>query len=982
MLKDWTIFNVKVVDFSWHLVWIVLAIFIATVGLAYYLYVWLYGRMKLGKEGSKEAKELQKQLKGKSKEERKAALKDKSSATKRMVFWEGKFKKIITPVLSGVLVVCLIAVPVLDSVGEILWRSIFNQGGANINIDSPAAILAMQDARKNIETIQGEGTVLAKNDNDVLPLDPTVAEDKKINMFGSSIYGMINGGGGSTIFITNATVNGRDLHAVKLEKALEEEGFEYNKNLYNLTANYYESKTYSVKDTDYVISCQQLTYGDPSGGYIDKTCLPIDNELPLEAYNKPFDELGGKTVLQQAKEYSDIAMYSVSRLGSEGDDLAESKLELTSLEKSIIATLRENFSRVIVLINSCNVMELGYLNEVGVDAVLWIGYPGLEGNTAVAKIISGKVNPSGKFVDTWVENISDIPSSVGFGLDTPIYDNYGSAFQIYSEGIYVGYRYFVTRAKTDATFNYDDYVTWSFGHGLSYTTFEKHITEHKIEDGKVSMQVAVTNTGDVAGKEVVQVYVHAPYTQGGVEKSWYSLAGFAKTDVIAPGETYNARVEFDLNSIASYDTTYGSNRGAYVLEKGEYEFSVRENVWDAATSDAGEVSFNYTVDSDVVYLKDAVTGTDVKNRFQEIEYGPNETAAIYASRSDWQGTLPSVEKINKKASAAAAVWTNVNNTDKQLTGSQPKYGQNNMLVLKDLRGKAYNDPDWDKLLDQMSLEDQFNLVDNGGQSTPAIKSIGKNKTVDSDGPACASAFGTGHCAPVVTASTWNIECALLYGRSVGKDATSLGITGWYGPGTNTHRNPMGGRNFEYFSEDPLIAGLTSAYVSKGSMEYGVIPFVKHFALNDQETYRQWSIQVWASEQSIREIYLKSYEYTIKVGGATGIMSAFTKIGVNWSGSCHALMTEVLRDEWGFRGVVLTDWVTNSLMPTNLGLRGGNDMWLYRNGSLDAKMAYDSAPRDMSLLLREACHHILYAYANSNCVWEAEDYEKAGIAYNG
>lgn len=980
MLESIQFFGIRLVDFNWHLVWIVLAIFIATAGLAYYLYVWLYGRMKLGKEGSKEAKELQKQLKGKSKEERKAALKDKSSATKRMVFWEGKFKKIITPVLCGVLVICMIAVPVLSSVGEILWNSIFNPGGDNLNLDSPAAQLAMQDARKNIETIEGEGAVLAKNDNDVLPLDSTAVEDKKINMFGSSIYGMIYGGGGSCIFVTNATVEGRDLHAVRLEKALKDEGFEYNENLYNLTANYYESRKYSVKETSYDISCQYNCYAN-GGGYIGGIVLPNTYELPLEAYNKTFDELGGKTVLQDAKEYSDIAMYSITRIGTEGEDLSSSYFELTALEKSIISMLRENFSRVIILINSACIVELDYLNEVGVDSVLWIGYPGLEGNVAVAKIISGKTNPSGRFVDTWVKDVESVPSSVGFGLETPIYDNYYHAFQVYYEGIYVGYRYFVTRAKTDNTFNYDDYVTWSFGHGLSYTTFEKHITEHKVEDGKVSIQVAVTNTGNVAGKEVVQIYVHAPYTNGGVEKAWYSLAGFAKTDVIEPGETYNARVEFDLESIASYDSTYGNGRGSYVLEKGEYEFSLRDNVWDATRSEEGEVTFNYTVSSDVAYLKDSVTGTDVKNRFQEIEYGPNDEKVTYLSRSDWTGTMPSVEKINKTASASVRVWNNVDNTDNQLSGSQPKYGQNNMLVLKDLRGKDYNDSDWDKLLDQMSLEDQFTLVDNGGLASAEIKSVGKKATVDKDGPASGSVFGVGHTSAVVVASTWNTECALLHGRSVGKDGTAIGITGWYAPGANIHRNPMGGRNFEYFSEDPLISGLMSANTVKGANEYGLVPYVKHYALNDQETYRQSGIQVWTNEQGLREIYLKAFEYTVKVGGAIGIMSAFTKVGVNWSGSNHALMTEVLRDEWGFKGAVITDWVSPSLMPTNAGLRGGNDLWLYKNGSLDAKAAYQSAPHDMALLLRESCHRILYAYANSNCVWEAEDYEKAGISLN-
>lgn len=970
------LFGVKIADFSWDLIWIVLAVFVATAGLGYYVFILLNGRMSLGKDGRAEVKEAKAEYKQASKEERKALLQEKTGAVKRVLHWDVKGRKFWMPFATIMLALCLVAVPVLDATGEIIWVSIMPNRSDGLNLDSPAATLAMKDARKNIETIEGEGVVLAKNDNDVLPLD--VEKDAKINLFGSAIFGMIYGGGGSAIFVNNANVGDRDLHAVHLETALKEEGFEYNPYLYNLTANYYESKKFSLKETDYDISCQQLTYGDASGGYISGTCLPYDNELPIQAYKNGYSELGGKSMLESAKEYSDIAMYCVTRLGSEGYDLDESYLELNALEKEIISMLRQNFKRVIILINSGNVMELDYLNEVGVDSVLWVGYPGLEGNKAVAKVISGKVNPSGKFVDTWVKDISSMPSSVGFGNNTVAYNNYSHAFQVYYEGIYVGYRYYVTRAMTDASFKYEDYVNWSFGHGLSYTTFEKHIAEHKIEDGKVSVQVAVTNTGTVAGKEVVQLYVHTPYNDGGVEKAWYDLAGFAKTDVIEPGDTYYARVEFDLSSIASYDTSYGSGRGAYVLEKGDYEFTLRDDVWQQSKSDDGDTAFTYSCASDTVYLTDAVTGTEVKNRFQEIEYGPNEQKVTYLSRSDWEGTMPTTAKINKTAREDVRVWTNVDKSDKQLSGKQPAYEQKNMLTLKDLSGKSYDDPDWDKLLDQMSLKEQFTLVDNGGQASAEIKSVGKKATVDKDGPASASAVGTGHNSPTLVACTWNTECALLFGRSVGKEGAALGLTGWYAPGANTHRNPMGGRNFEYYSEDSLISGMMAAYTVKGAREYGIVPFVKHYALNDQDTSRQTGIQVWTNEQAMRQIYLRSFEYAVKVGGATAMMSAFTKVGVNWSGSNYALMTEVLRDEWGFRGMVLTDWVTPSLTLTDTGLRGGNDIWLYRNGNIDAKASYQAAPYDMSLLLRKSCHNILYAYANSNCVWDAADFEKVGI----
>ena len=989
--------------FAWNIIWIPFLIVAGVAGIAYFLYVWVFGRFKMTDDEKKYVDENSESIKKMDRKARKQELKEKSAPVKRMVGWNNLGRKLSIIIVSVVLVISMIATPVLKTTMPYIKEALFPTN--TLKPDSEAAKLAIGAAKENVVEIESEGIVLLKNDEEdgkkVLPLDSKSDKDKKINIFGSTAFGMLYGGGGSGVFVTNATSYGNELYHTRLEDALEAEGFEYNRNIYNLVANYYQSGTYKITETSYTIQCQNNVFGantldDKGNILIEQTRFPYDNEPEVAAYQKTYNGLDGKTLLEEAKEYSDIAVYAVARAGSEDGDLKKTDTQLTSREVAMINFLKENFKRVIVLINSSNTMELGLLDDEGVDAILWVGHPGLTGNKAVAGVISGRINPSGKLVDTWCYNGDDNPASVMFGHEgARNYSNKSTPFQVYYEGIYLGYRYYVTRALTDPTYKYDEHVQWSFGYGLSYTTFEKHITECVInpEEDKVSVQVAVTNTGDVAGKEVVELYFNAPYT-GLVEKPYYELAGFQKTDVIKPGDTFYARVEFAFSDMASWYGDYDGGKGAYLLEAGEYKISLRDNVWDIAkdenTSDTFVNEHAYTLTAQKAIQKDLLTGNTVETRFADVEYGPNDEKVVYLSRSDWQGTYPTASNVNRVASNSVKNSSAVKSysKDNQISDTDTRdynQGVKNGLKLADFKGVGINGSiekdgkkyTYDDLIDQMSVDDMCTLVDSRFMGTVEIKSVGKPEMGDDDGPASVSIYGVGYPSEVVVASTWNPDMGYLLGYSLGKEGASMGMSGWYAPGLNIHRAAPGGRNFEYYSEDPLISGRMGAATVKGAAKFGVYTYIKHFALNDQETNRR-TVQVWANEQSMREIYLRAFEIVVKEGGTIGIMSSFNFVGTTWAGGSHALMTEVLRDEWGFEGVAVTDWTNPGTMPVNAGIRAGNDLWLGKNSAYSAKSAYNETPDDVHYLLRVACKRILYAAANSNAVWNLDDYKAVGI----
>jgi len=977
-ILDFQIAGYRFRDFQWYWDLLIVAIALVVFGIGYLLYVWVFTKCKMSKKQEDKFNETYKANKKANKEEKKAYKSSLKGAEKRLYIWK-KIKAPIISTCSVILVIGLVCAPVLPVVWDQLMGTFFVNRGVGGDNNSESAQLAIGAAKQNVETLESEGIVLLKNEDEVLPLNKE--NNNKVNIFGSSAFGMLYGGGGSGVFLTNAEYNGNDFHAVRFEQAMTEQGFEYNMNLYNVVANYYDTKTYSIAESDYDINNSNNVY--PSNTIINgvqlgaPTCFPYDNEPDTDAYTRTYSGLDGKTLLEDAQDYSDTAIYCVSRAGSEDGDMERSILQLTTEEENMINMLKDNFDKVVFLINSSNCMELGPVNQEGIDAVMWIGHPGLTGNRAVAKAIDGEINPSGRLVDTWAYDISDNPSFQSFGPDTTLsYSNANYRFVECLEGIYVGYRYFVTRALTDSTFIYEDHVQYSFGEGYSYTTFEQYISDWEVdyEEELLKIDVNVTNTGSVAGKDVIQLYHSSPYN-GVIEVPSHELCAFNKTNLLDPGESQTISFEISFREIA----LWSSDDAFYKLLNGDHEITLRKNAWEIMPLVSGkDNTVPFTIDEDINYEKSYQTGEEYTACFEDAEYGPNDTELTYLSRSDWEGTYPNYYEIDTDASAyTISASQNASYADYQITDEAvPTMGAKNGLVLANLRGKDYDDPLWESLLDQLTFDEMKSLVDNGDFRTVAVASIGKRATYDDDGPASIQVKSTGYVSEVVIASSWNVNCGELLGQSAAREGASMGLTGWYAPGMNIHRCPTGGRNFEYYSEDPLITGKMGGAEAKGTARYGVYTYAKHFALNEQETSR-FGLEVWSNEQAIRQIYLRGFEIYCDEGGL-GLMSSFSRVGNRWSGGHEGLCNQVLRNEWGFHGVVVTDWLRSDLMPVNMGLRGGNDLWLYKNTVSGSQHAYDETPHDTLILLRRACHHILYACAQSNCVWDEEDYEDVGI----
>ncbi len=956
---------------------------VALVGV-YFLLNWLFGRMKF-KDGDKEQL---KEYAEAPKEEKKAVAKKTTGPAKNVIAW----RRIRGWLIPTVIVTALIGSAAASFLPSNAFQNLLTTlNGSKVSIiDTPSSKEAAAQAEKNVVSIQEEGTVLLKNKNNALPLN--LETNKKVNIFGACAYGLFYGNGGSGSFQTDGRVtkaNGFDTDfprtALKLEQAMKDEGFEINENLFNMIKNYYKNKKVSAVEVEYDIQCGFNKYGYRE---IVSSKAPYDNEPPASAYEQPLDELGGKTLLENAKEFSDTAIFCITRRGSEDEDMNYKDLTLKANEIAAIDMLEQNFKKVIILLNVPTVIEAEFLDDSEISAAVYMGHPGLTGTKAVAEILAGKVNPSGHLVDTWPYDVKSAPSYQNFGNDTTLTYSSGAAkgakFTNYHEGIYVGYRYYVTAAK-EGYIDYDDEVQYSFGHGLSYTTFDKSISAFEVdsENQKVYVTVEVKNTGEVAGKDVIQLYTHAPYTKGGIEKSYYSLTAFQKTNIIEPGETKNYKLEFSFRDIASWST----EKGYYVLEKGDYEFSIRENVWDLAVTAVAnrENAKTYTLNEDVEFKTSYQTGKEYANIFQDVEFGGGEEKHEFLSRSDFATTWKNKADFSLVSNSDAKHFPGgaTNQTggskfsyqDNQIEGILREQGKQNGLKFEDFKNAEWDDPRWEDLLDQMSIKDLQDIVDQGSFKTASISSIGKTATKDYDGPGAAFHSGTGHPSEVVVACSWDLETAKVMGESIGREGASRGLTGWYAPGINTHRSPFGGRNFEYYSEDPLIGGLMAGHTAQGSMKYGVYTYAKHFLCNEQENSRA-GVFVWASEQALREIYARGFEIYVDLGGL-GIMSSFNSLGSWWAGGSEALLTTLLRDEWGFHGVVVTDYAGPDYMATNIGLRAGNDLWLNK-ASYDANTTYRATPHDSTILMRRAAKNILYACAHSNNVWTLEDYQAVGI----
>ena len=961
----------------WWIGLIILIVVLVGVLATYFLLAWLFGRMRF-QDGDREA--LQKYNEA-PRSEKKAVAAETKGPAKNVIRWRRMMPWFI-PVMC---VVALLMAPAASFLPSTAFENLMiTLSGSSVTIvDTETSRQAAAEAENNVVTIQEEGTVLLKN-NGVLPLN--LKTNKKVNIFGSCAFGLFYGNGGSGSFQTDGRVKSFPRVAKKLEVAMEEEGFEFNQNIFNMIKNYYKNKSVSVADVDYDIQCGFNKYNYSE---IVSSKAPYDYEPPISAYNTEFAELGGKTLLEDALEYSDTAIFCITRRGSEDEDMNLRDLQLKANEIACIDMLEDNFEHVIILLNVPTVIEAEFLNDDEIDAAIYMGHPGLTGTKAIAEILAGKVNPSGHLVDTWPYEVTSAPSYQNFGNDTTLTYTSGAAnganFTNYLEGIYVGYRYYTTRGMVDPNYKYNDEVQYSFGHGLSYTTFDKSISEFAVDQEKqiVSVTVDVKNTGKVAGKDVIQLYTHAPYTPGGVEKAWYSLTAFQKTNIINPGETRAYKLGFSYRDIASWNTELG----CYFLEKGTYEFSVRENVWDiAVTSVSGrENTKSLTLDNDVLFEKSYQTGKDYENIFQDVEFGGGVEKNTYLSRNDFEGTWQNRADINRASNpdknhfpggpSNQTAGRSFQYEDNQIDEDLPETSVDNGLDFMDFKNAAWDDPRWEDLLDQLSIQDLEDLVDQGSFKTAKITRINKAGTTDYDGPGAAFHSGTGHPSEVVVACSWDTEVAKVMGESIGREGASRGLTGWYAPGINTHRSPFGGRNFEYYSEDPLIAGLMAGHTAQGALKYGVYTYAKHFLLNEQENSRS-GVFCWATEQAIREIYARGFELYVDLGGL-GIMSSFNCVGSWWAGGSKALLTTLLREEWGFHGVVVTDYAGPDYMATNIGLRAGNDLWLNK-ASYSASNTYSATPHDATILMRRAAKNILYACAHSNNVWTEDDYKAVGI----
>ena len=835
-----------------------------------------------------------------------------------------------------------------------------------------------EEATEVAEEIMEDGIVLLKNES-LLPLNET----KKLNIFGWESINPAYGGAGS------GGIN--DLYdIVSLNQGLENAGFSINQELVDFYNNY------GADNPEMSIQKQSWTLPEP----------------PVDTYS---DEL-----IKSAKEYSDVAVVVLSRKAGEGhndipmdvrkaaydnnsdeyDDFPEGEhyLQLSQTERDMVDMVCSNFDNVIVVYNGANQFELGFADEYPqIKSVVWCPGTGNVGFNALGKVFSGEVNPSGKTPDTFIYDMTTAPwwnnaekteytnlaDMAVEGMNAGTAQVYAPAFTNYVEGIYVGYKYYETAAQEGAI-DYDKTVQYPFGYGLSYTEFEQKMGELEEKDGQISVDVEVTNTGDVAGKDVVEVYYKPPYTNGGIEKSSANLIEFAKTDLLQPGESQTVTVTFSIEDMASYDE---NNAKAYVLEKGDYVISINSDshtVLDQKT---------YTADKDVVYKgenKRASDDTAATNVFEDAKGD-----VTYLSRTDHFANYeeataaPASAELGEPYVSEYHLNSNFDKTtylnDEDV---MPTTGADNGLTLADMRDADYDDPRWEKLLDQLTVDEMANMIAMAGYQTAAMDSVGKVATLDFDGPAAINNNFTGVGSigfpiEVVVASTWNKELAQAWGECMGKISQEMGAEGWYAPGMNTHRTAFGARNYEYFSEDGVLAGNMGAKAVEGARKYGVYSYIKHFALYEGNAKM---VSVWSNEQAIREIYLKPFEISVKQGGANAVMVSWSFLGDKWTGESSNLMNTVLRDEWGFRGMALTDFFRNNghgFMNADAALANGVDAMLSTFNGEENNVANPEHPTAV-LQMRNACKNVMYtvvsswAYDGEHEETGMENWKKAGI----
>lgn len=855
------------------------------------------------------------------------------------------------------------------------------------------------------EALVAEGAVLIKNEKSALPLD----KGNKVSCFSHSSVDIVYGSVGSGAIDSSSNPD--------LKTSLTDAGLNVNDKLWDFYSkgggSGYKRQVPGVaggKDTSFKVNeVPWNRYGDT-----EKTSFSSFGDAAIVVISRTGGE-GADWAQNMSHEYKTA------------DENHNGFLSLSDEEKTMLSEIGKlkrggTFGKVIVIFNCANGMETGFLDnaDYGIDAALWIGNVGQKGLNAVGDILVGDVNPSGRLVDTYASCAKSAPSvenSGDFSFANKTGVNSGSKYLVEEEGVYVGYRYYETRYE-DCVLNrggansakgafdsaegwsYADEVVYPFGHGLSYSEFEYSGFEVSENPDGFELKVSVKNKGPMAGKDVVQFYFQSPYDgyerENNVEKPAIELCGFGKTKLLSVGDSETVTVTVPKTELRAYDYTAAKT---YILSAGDYYLAFGANAHDGlnnvlaakdkTTADGmtenGNREFahkwnNPTIDK-TTYAEDSVTENKIGNLFDKASLDAYGMKQKVLSRSDWEGTYPTpyngtYHSTSKTLTATAAMITDLKDeykTDSSIK-EPPTMGANNDASLINARGLKYGDELYEQILDRLTWKEMVTLVATSGYSTPGISKIDKPSTVDSDGPAGISGelyggkSGVGYAAQVVIASTWNVELIEKMGKMVGEDGLLLGVHGWYAPAVNIHRNAYCGRNYEYYSEDPFLSGIAASAEIKGAQSKGMFVYVKHFALNDQETNRI-GVSTFVKEQAIREIYLEPFEIAVKQGGARGIMSSFNRVGCQWTGASRELLTNVLRDEWGFIGHVVTDFsgLSSSYMRIETGLKAGNDCWLSTSAKYIDNLNVYMNDAAMATWLREATHRIIYTVANSSAM---------------
>lgn len=804
-----------------------------------------------------------------------------------------KTKSIVTYVVCGVLIVAL----AIGNYYASLYKDLITV------YTSGSDVVTTDESAKVCQTIEEEGMVLLKNE-DGLPLK----EGAKVSLLGQDSVDFVYGGSGSGSVDTSLALN--------LKEAMEASGFDVNETLWD----FYDSGA----GKDYRKSVPDET---GAGEF-------AVNEVPASVYTDD--------VKASFKDYNDAAIVCIGRSGGESADIPTEPLangykylELDQDERDMLTMACQNFDNVVVLVNANNAMELGFLNDEAyknVKACVWVGGVGQEGIKAVAEALAGKTNFSGHLADTYAYDSQSAPSIENIGDFTITNSDVtnGNKYTVYSEGIYVGYRYYETRYE-DAVmgsgnaggYDYTSTVQFPFGYGLSYTDFKW--SDYSVEDKGDTYEVSVTvkNTGDVAGKDAVEVYMQSPYTdydkENGIEKSAVELVGFTKTDSIEPGKDQTVTVSVDKEVMKAYDA---ANAKTYVVDAGDYYFTAASDAHEALnnilaakgyTTENGmdadgnaDMTYKTTVDTldTTTYAKSTETGNDITNQFADVDIRYYDDSFAYLTRSDWSGSFPSTYADgNMTASDALLSDLQWDRSDDVVNdgSAMPEFEQDSDKKVSDAKDASYDDEIWSELVSELSADRAMQLVRQGGYATIQADDIGLPATTDKDGTSGISGTLVGgqsamaYPVEAVMACTWNTDLLYEMGLSLGEDSINTGVAGWYAPGVDIHRSPYSGRNFEYFSEDGFLSGQLAGNEVKGAREKGVITYMKHFALNDQETNR-YGGAMFANEQAIREIYLKGFEYTVTIGNTNAAMAGMNRIGARWVGAHKGLMTNVLRGE--------------------------------------------------------------------------------------